>query len=361
MKRKRDFTEERIAKHGTRGPKSTMHFVFKLVLLTTVVLMLSASLSSCSRTPSTVAVETQVDVVEVTFEYNGVDELQVDGMFFTVEVSGYTGDAVEGRITMPQNLYDGNYVEVVHSKSGGILEVEVKKKRATIPPVTGTAVISIRAPRDITVNLTTSSGNITVEGFETDTIRLTSSSGKIKAKDLSARMDIASSSGSQDIQQCKGPLNIESSSGRISVRDVAGNISVESSSGNQTFEEIDGNIKTKSNSGRQSYETIVGDIVAETSSGNVTINEQTGALDLRATSGKLEGNEVKLTSDSSFQTSSGRISFGFENDFDDFSFDLQSSSGVLRVGESRVKGTLILGNGPIKIIGKSSSGSQEYR
>jgi len=352
MEIKNDFTERSIAKHDTLGLSSTIHFVFKLVFITFFALMLTSSF---------VVHEVLAEPVEETFEYSGVDELQVDGMFFTVEVSGYAGDRVEGRISIPKNLYEGNYVEVVHSKSGGVLEVEVKKKRMTIPPISGTAFISIRAPRGIVVNLKTSSGKIAVEGFETDTIRLKSSSGKIRAKDLNASINITSSSGSQDIQQCKGNLSVKSSSGRISARDVAGNISVESSSGGQTYEAIDGNIKAKSSSGRQSYEAITGDITAEMSSGGLTINKQAGALDLRATSGKLEGEEIKLTCNSSFRTSSGRIRFEFENDFDDFSFDLQSSSGVLHVGESRVKGTFILGNGPIKITGKSSSGSQEYR
>jgi len=190
-------------------------------------------------------------------------------MFFTVEVSGYAGDSVEGQISIPKNLHEGGYVEVVHSESGGVVVVEVKKKKMTIPAVSEKAVIHIRAPRGIVVNLKTSSGNIAAEGFETDVIRLKSSSGKIRARDLSAPIETASSSGSQDIQQCKGNLTVKSSS--------------------------------------------------------------------------------------------GRIRFEFENDFDDFSFDLQSGSGMLRVGESRVKGTFILGNGPIKITGKSSSGSQEYR
>jgi DUF4097 and DUF4098 domain-containing protein YvlB len=334
MKRKNDFNEGRIVKRGILGLSSTMKFVFKLVFLTLIALMLTSSF---------IVLDILAESMEETFEYSGVDELRVDGRFFTVEVSGHTGDSVEGRIRIPENLYEGNYVEVVHSKSGGVLKVEVKKLKATIPRVSEKALISIRAPRDVVINLMTSSGSIAVEGFETDTIRLKSSSGKIEAMDLSAGIDIASSSGSQNIQQCKGTLTVKSSSGRISARDVAGDMSVESSSGSQTYEEIDGNIKAKSSSGR------------------ITINRQTGALDLRATSGKLEGQEVKLTGDSSFQTSSGRIRFEFENDFDDFSFDLQSSSGVLRVGESRVKGTLILGNGPIKITGKSSSGSQEYR
>ena len=361
MKRKNDFIEKRKAKHTNPGLNSLLHSVFRLVLLTLVVLIFIPSLSTCSRRPSTVALEAQADTVEETFDYSGVEELQVDGMFFTVEVSGYAGDRVEGRIAIPENLYEGDYVEVVHSQSGGVLKVEVQKKKATVPPVSGKAIISIRAPRDITINVVTSSGNIAVDGFETDTIRLKSSSGKIKAVDLSARIDIMSSSGSQDIQQCKGRMNIKSSSGKISVRDVAGNISVESSSGSQKHEEVNGNIKAKSSSGRQSYEAITGDIAAVASSGSITIYEQTGSLDLRATSGRLEGRDIMLNSDSSFKTSSGKISFAFENDFDDFSFNLESSSGVLRVWQSRVKGTLMLGDGPIKITGKSSSGSQEYR
>jgi DUF4097 and DUF4098 domain-containing protein YvlB len=293
MKRKNDFTEGLKAKHVNRELSSTMNFIFKILFLTLIALMLASSF---------IVFEVLADLVEETFEYSGIDELQVDGMFFTLEVSGHTGDSVEGRIAIPQNLHEGNYVEVVHTKSGGVLEVEVKKLKATIPPVSEKALISIRAPRDITINLMTSSGNLAVERFETDTIRLKSSSGKIKAKDLSARIDIASSSGSQDIQQCKGTLTVKSSSGRISVRDVVGNMSVESSSGSQTYREIDGNIRVKSSSGR------------------ITINKQMGALDLRTTSGRLEGHEVKLTGDSSFQTSSGRISFEFKNDLDDFSF-----------------------------------------
>ena len=44
MRRKSDFTDERMAKRGLPGLNSTGHFAFKLVLLTLVVLMLSLSL-----------------------------------------------------------------------------------------------------------------------------------------------------------------------------------------------------------------------------------------------------------------------------------------------------------------------------
>lgn len=334
MKKINDFTERSTAKHDVLILSRAMQFASKLVFLILCALLLASS---------SMVSEVLAESVEETFAYKGVDELRVDGSFFAVEVSGYTADRVEGLVKIPQKLYEGNYVEVIHAKRGGKLEVDVKKRRATIPPVSEKSLIRIRAPRDITLNLMTSSGSVEVERFETDTIQIKSSSGKIKATDLRARIDIASSSGSQDIQKCKGPLIVKSSSGRISVSEVSGNISVQSSSGSQTYAVVDGNIK------------------ATSSAGMITIKGQTGALDLNATSGRLEGLDVKLTGDSSFQTSSGRIRFEFENDFEDFSFDLQSSSGMIRVGGSRARGKLKVGNGPIKISGKSSSGSQEYR
>lgn len=288
--------------------------------------------------------EAQAVTVEETFEYTGIRELQVDGMFFEVQVSGYAGNAVEGKIIIPQRLVKGNYVEVVHSKKGSVLDVQVKKNKVVIPPVSEKAIIEIRIPRDIRVNLKTSSGGIGIEKIETDEIRLKCSSGKIRAKDLiAASISTKTSSGAIDINNCKGRLNIRSSSGRISVRNVTGDISADSSSG------------------RQLYEGIVGNIIAESSSGSITINDQTGTLDLKATSGRLEGSNVLLEGDSSFSTSSGRISFDFKNDPDDFSFDLNSSSGILNVGQSRAKGKLMIGNGKIKITGKSSSGAQSYK
>ena len=281
--------------------------------------------------------------VEENFEYSGIKELEVDASFFNVQVSGYNGDTVEGQIIVPQNFIKKNYVEVLHSKKGSVLEILVKKKKGWIPPSTEDKIIKIRVPRDIKVDLMTSSGDIEIEDIETGDIRLKSSSGDIQAKDLSASINIGSSSGDIDTINCSGPLNIKSSSGDQSVKEVTGDISADTSSGKQFYEGITGNIE------------------AESTSGDITINGQTGTLDLRASSGDLKGRDVYLEGDSSFSTSSGKINFEFKNDFDEFSFDLQSNSGKLSVGQSRVKGKLVIGSGKIKITGKSSSGDQSYQ
>jgi DUF4097 and DUF4098 domain-containing protein YvlB len=165
------------------------------------------------------------------FEYSGIRELELDASFFNVQVYGYNGDTVVGQIIMPSNYIERNYVEVGHSKKGSVLEIQVKRKKGVIPPSTEDKFIKIRVPRDIKVDLMTSSGDIEIEDVKTDEIRLKSSSGEI------------------DVKNCSGPLNIISSSGDQSVNDVTGDISAETSSGKQVYEEITGSIEAKSSSG----------------------------------------------------------------------------------------------------------------
>lgn len=288
--------------------------------------------------------DTQAVSVEETFEYSGIKELQVDGMFFKVRIEGYSGNTVQGTIMIPQKLMRGGYVEVSHAKRESALSVRVIKKKAVIPPFSDEAVIEIRVPVNTGIDLKTSSGMIEIEMIDTDEIRLSSSSGKIDAQDLAAgSISASSSSGAININGCRGSLQIKSSSGRVTAREVTGDISTGTSSGAQTYEAIEGNI------------------ITESSSGKISIHDQTGTLDLKATSGVLEGNDVLLKGDSSFTTSSGRITFDFKNDIDDFSFDLRSSSGIINAGRSKAKGELVFGSGKIRITGRSTSGAQTYR
>ena len=272
-----------------------------------------------------IASDTKAAPFEEYFEYSGIKKLKVDASFFNVEVSGSNGDTVEGQIIVPQNFIKRNYVEVLHFKKESVLEILVKRNTDRIPLTAEDKIIKISVPPDIEVDLSTSSGSIEIETIETDDIRLKSSSGEI------------------NIKNCTGSLNVSSSSGHQSIKELTGDISADTSSG------------------RQFYEGITGNIAAESSSGDITINGQSGTLDLKASSGDLRGQDVYLDGDSSFSTSSGRIDFDFKNDLNEFTFDLSSSSGRLSVGQSKVKGELVIGNGKITIIGNSSSGDQSYR
>ncbi len=142
---------------------------------------------------------------------------------------------------------------------------------------------------------------------------------------------------------------------------LKGDLWVKYSSGDQRIRNVDGNIEGRSSSGRISLEEIDGDIVAETSSGGIELDGFKGGLKLESTSGSLKGDDVELTANSYFKSSSGSIDIELVNDIESLNFDLQASSGSLRIGDRRAQDRYIdRRKKGIEIRGISSSGSQRY-
>ena len=91
-------------------------------------------------------------------------------------------------------------------------------------------------------------------------------------------------------------LDIRSASGSVDIRRMsAPSLVFESSSGRLTIEGVDGDINVKSSSGEMEMKTTSGSLRARTSSGGIT------------------GQDVWITGDSTFYSSSGRIDIDFDN------------------------------------------------
>jgi hypothetical protein len=279
---------------------------------------------------------------EETQSFAGIEEIIVDGSYFEVEVIGHSQSSVDTEITIPDRIRRRG-VTVTRETTGSTLEIRVEGRRwGSGFFVIEQPRIKIGAPYDTMLQLKTSSGSIEVEEISTQAIDLKASSGRINATECDGDLSAESSSGRIVIESCSGPKTISSSSGRIEVKDSDGDIEAESSSGRQTYDEIAGSISTSS------------------SSGKILVGATKGALDIRNNSGGIRGTNVTITADSSFQTSSGSINIDFTNDLDDFAMKLESSSGRIKAGRTSAKGTVVTGNGDIRIHGKSSSGRQTY-
>jgi DUF4097 and DUF4098 domain-containing protein YvlB len=198
-------------------------------------------------------------------------------------------------------------------------------------------------PYKCEVKIISSSGDVTFEGITSQEIHLQTSSGDI------------------DIRRTSADFHLSSSSGEIRIEDCYGNKDLRATSGNITVHDSDGNLKVATSSGNQAYDGIKGDIFAYSSSGNLNITDHEGGLNLESTSGDQTGRDISITKDSSFRATSGKSDFDFINDMDDFTFDLTSSSGKIKIGSTNAKGRVVTGNGKILIKGKSSSGRQIYR
>ena len=280
---------------------------------------------------------------EENFSFTDVEKVVVDGSFFKIEIVGHSADSVETRVTMPENMRRRG-VSVSHEKTGSTLNVSVERRKLSGGFLSWRqSRIVIKAPFDTELEVATSSGSISAEAIATRTIKLSASSGGI------------------DVLNCDAALSVGTSSGKIVVDSCAGSKSLSSTSGGIVVRNSDGEIEADSSSGKQTYDKITGSISGTTSSGKIEVSDITGALGLRSASGGQYGEGVTLTGNSSFQTSSGSIDFDFANDMDDFTLNLESSSGKINAGATSARGVVVTGSGAIIIEGKSSSGRQTYR
>ena len=281
----------------------------------------------------------QSDLADEKFEMEGIKEVEVRGSFCDVSVKGYSGQTLyfEGRVSGSS----GRNYAIRYDRDGSFLKIWVESPRNNWGYTRGQ--LDLKVPSDIEVIVDNSSGDVLAEDLSGRTIKLEASSGDIEANDIG------------------NDLDLETSSGDIELTGLKGNLTSKSSSGDQRLRDINGDVEGRSSSGRISLEDVVGDIVAETSSGGIDLDGFRGGLKLESTSGSLDGDEIELTANSSFRSSSGSIDMELINDIESLNFDLDASSGSLRVGDRRASDRYIdRRGGGIEIKGISSSGSQRY-
>ncbi len=285
-----------------------------------------------------------VNAREEKFTFSGINKLVVEGSFFSVDVAGHSEDTIEAQIIIPDSIIkDG--IEVLHKQVNSELTFWVEKKflSGIKIPFGESPEMAFKVPHECQIEIRNSSGDVIVEGFRAKETKIQTSSGDMEVKGCSTDLELSSSSGEIMIRDCHGNKNLRASSGDIAVLNS------------------DGDLKVKTSSGEQEYEGIKGDIFASSSSGDFSLINHEGGLNLESSSGRQSGRSIRITKDSSFQTSSGKIDFDFVNEIEDFNFDLTSSSGKIEVGSTKAKGRVVIGNGTILIKGKSSSGGQVYR
>jgi DUF4097 and DUF4098 domain-containing protein YvlB len=284
-----------------------------------------------------------IDEKELT--ENGIQNLEVQGSFCQVNIQASNSNTLKFKGKITGNLSSGAYT-IITSRVGNTLRVSIENNK-TLKRVWNNELngdLTFTVPANINCNVDNSSGSVWATGLNGGELEFSASSGSIKVESV----------------QSPNIIKFNTSSGSQKIRGISGNIVTNSSSGSQNISEIKGSVSAEASSGSIKLANINGDITASTSSGAIQIEGMNGKLNLSATSGSIVGNNVKLMQNANFNTSSGSISMRFLNSLDELGFDLSASSGGLSVGDSYGNKRLVLGRGQIKIIGRSSSGSQKY-
>lgn len=278
-------------------------------------------------------------IFDVEESFQNVEKVYIDGRFCNILVlEGNQDVEFRGKIEGKKN----SNITIEYEQDGDELQIWVSKPNKNWnSSLKGE--IQIKLPKNTSIKVDNSSGNIRAEGISDAYCNLEASSGNIEARQISAER-----------------IKVETTSGNIILYDIKADIKTEASSGNVSLEDINGNIEVEVSSGTVKLNTITGNIEAESSSGDIRLDDVNGALELESSSGDLTGNEIQITANSEFRTSSGDIRMSFQNDLEDFTFDLSASSGDLKVGDERAEGKFYYKQGDILIRGVSSSGEQYY-
>ena len=221
--------------------------------------------------------------------------------------------------------------------------------------------IKIYATKDQIADIQSSSGGVEIKNVNIDG-KILSQSGSLSIDGSEAdSLDIKVSSGRTTIDNVKyDSIKCDQSSGKLILQNVeADTLDVKSLSGgidmeNVTAESIVGN----STSGGAGFTNVNAKKVnMEVTSGSFKMDRcEIGELNAESTSGGVKAEESKIDN-ADLDVSSGGINFNLIGDVNDYDFDLNVSSGSVRVNDDKKDGDYILINGKDKKIkAESSSG-----
>jgi DUF4097 and DUF4098 domain-containing protein YvlB len=172
---------------------------------------------------------------------------------------------------------------------------------------------------------------------------------------------LISSSGDVRVDDFVGEIKSVATSGEQEYRKVDGDLICRTTSGDFDLDHINGNIKLKTTSGDLNLEDCKGKIESVSTSGEFRISKSEAVVNIKTSSGDISTYDLKLTEESYFYSSSGEIDVDLQNEYEDLSFDLITSSGDLKVKNHKAEDLLRCGDGKIIVHGNSSSGDQTYR
>jgi Toastrack DUF4097 len=157
---------------------------------------------------------------------------------------------------------------------------------------------TIKVPREYSLSLNTSGGDISVKAVK-GRIEGNTSGGDLKLSDLEGTVNIGTSGGEIQARNISGDLQAETSGGDIRISGVRGSVDVSTSGGNIALGEIDGKVKAETSGGdvtvhvQNSHQGIM----AETSGGdiNITVPPNIAATIDASTSGGSVTTDLPIT------------------------------------------------------------------
>ncbi|GGF45906.1 DUF4097 family beta strand repeat-containing protein [Echinicola rosea] len=200
--------------------------------------------------------------------------------------------------------------------------------------------ISIIGPKEMDLEVKGGSGIVNVSHVSSDVIDISAGSGRVTASDL-------------DVDD----MRLTVSSGKLEGKGLKGNVTGKVSSGSMEINGIEGNVDAVGSSGKIQITDASGKVDAKITSGKIALRNVGELGRLVGSSGMIEAEEAGLGENTEIKFSSGAIRIKTSDNLEDYNFELQASSGSVRVGDQRSGNSLIINNNASQTVqGAVSSG-----
>lgn len=270
------------------------------------------------------------------FTVAGVDAIEVDAGTFDVTIQPTSSESVSMEIRNEPRNYT-----VYHAVRGTSVFVWVERN-FTLFGGFHSGDLVLRVPVATELAIETSTGDVLASGLSGDEIDIRTSTGSVQLRDVSTDVELRTSTGSVTVESSRGEFDIRTSTGSIAL--IA----------------LDGPVRARSSTGSQLFRTIRGDIDAETTTGRIVFEDTAGSIRSESSTGRQSGENVLLSGDSRFESTTGDIAIDIRQDLSLFEFDLESTTGSLAVGDETSQRRLFLGGTGVRVEGETSTGSQRY-
>jgi hypothetical protein len=310
-----------------------------------------------------------------TFSANAIKNLKMNTSGGGLSVAGTTDSEARIEVYIRPNNWNGsganlskeeleerlgNY-ELSVTQEGDAIVAYAKNKNNNWGKKSLSIAFKAFVPENITTDLNTSGGSISVKGITGNASGRTSG-GSISVVKCKNKVNLKTSGGSISADNCSGDIDLSTSGGSISAADLDGTIDLRTSGGSISLDNLKGTTKATTSGGSIKATELRGESVVHTSGGSITLREIYGTLDAATSAGSMDVEILELGKSLNLSVSSGgmnvrmplnkgltldcsaqRVSMGTLTNFDG------------EVDKSFVKGKLNGGGIPVKM--RVSSGN----
>ena len=252
-----------------------------------------------------------------TFTANAIKNLKMNTSGGSLSVVGITDSQARIEVYVRSNIGNDeinkeeleerlkNY-ELSVSQDGNTIVAFAKNKNNNWGKKSLSIAFKAFVPENITTDLNTSGGSISVKGITGNAIGRTSG-GSISVMKCKNKIALKTSGGSISADNCSGDIDLSTSGGSISAADLDGTIDLRTSGGSINLDNLKGNTKAITSGGSIKATELRGESMVKTSGGSIALREIYGTLDAATSAGSMDVEIMELGKSLNLSVSSGNM------------------------------------------------------